>query len=128
MPIDEARVKHWQERFQELAPDHRDTDTPRSTRPGTGAGLRHRFVLVDGFLMFYDQQVSDLLDVRILIRARKDVLKARRLARNERVRLGNSSPHPLGVIRLFHDAALGSSRLGSARGADTASPPSTPRR
>jgi nicotinamide/nicotinate riboside kinase len=88
VPIDEARVKHWQERFQELqlAPDHRDTDTgtPGSTR--TGAGMRHRFVLVDGFLMFYDQQISDLLDVRILIRARKDVLKARRTARNERVR------------------------------------------
>lgn len=98
VPIDEARVKHWQERFQELAPDHRDTDTPRSTRPGTGAGLRHRFVLVDGFLMFYDQQVSDLLDVRILIRARKDVLKARRLARNERIADDSFWKDPPGIF------------------------------
>lgn len=77
VPINEELMKHWQKRFQELAPDSPDNE---------GSSIRHRFVLVDGFLMFYDKQVSDVLDVRILIRVRKDVLKARRLARNERVR------------------------------------------
>ena len=44
-----------------------------------------KFVIMDGFLLYYDEEAANLLDMRILIRSEKAKLKQRRLERNDRV-------------------------------------------
>ncbi|GMK56775.1 hypothetical protein CspeluHIS016_0306150 [Cutaneotrichosporon spelunceum] len=56
--VDAAVATQWEERFSEM--------------PGV------RWILVDGFVLYWDQVVADTLDVKLLLRVPKETLRARR--------------------------------------------------
>jgi len=61
--VDGGVIQKWTERFK-------------------GTAEEVQWVLVDGFLMYWDQAVIDLLDVRLFLRVPKDELARRRHARH----------------------------------------------
>ena len=66
VPIPDELTAKWQRRFAEL-----------SDRP---------IILLEGFLLFYDHDVARHIDVRVLMRDKRDVLKHRRETRSTYVR------------------------------------------
>jgi len=58
VPLDAGVEARWKERFGEM----KDVV----------------FVLVDGFILFYDPAVRDALDVKVMLRVPRETLKARR--------------------------------------------------
>ncbi|EJD51187.1 P-loop containing nucleoside triphosphate hydrolase protein [Auricularia subglabra TFB-10046 SS5] len=66
---------------QEVAFDGDAIGRWRARFAGVAARRRVRWVLVDGFLLYWDKDADDALDVRFLLRVPKDVLVERRIAR-----------------------------------------------
>lgn len=64
--VDRVAAEAWRERLEDLQ------------AAGKGSIL---WVLVDGFVLYYDSVVADELDVKILLRVPKDTLRRRREAR-----------------------------------------------
>ncbi|KAF8322264.1 P-loop containing nucleoside triphosphate hydrolase protein [Clavulina sp. PMI_390] len=72
VPLPPGMVEFWQERFLEVMQKRRES---------TGSTEEITWAILDGFLLFYDQHVSDAMDVRIMLRVPEAELIARRNAR-----------------------------------------------
>ncbi|TCD66720.1 ribosylnicotinamide kinase [Steccherinum ochraceum] len=70
VPIKPEIMQRWKAKFSEV-----DADRKKH-------GEQLLWVMVDGFLLYWDMDVVDTLDVRILLRAPHDTLQARRETRN----------------------------------------------
>ncbi|EJF57622.1 P-loop containing nucleoside triphosphate hydrolase protein [Dichomitus squalens LYAD-421 SS1] len=70
VPIDETTFQKWRKRFEEVEQEHRER------------GEEVKWVIVDGFLLFWEPQVVEKLDHRIFLRVPHDVLKQRRHERH----------------------------------------------
>ncbi|EKM54169.1 uncharacterized protein PHACADRAFT_185131 [Phanerochaete carnosa HHB-10118-sp] len=70
VPADDAIINRWQEVFNRLEEEHEK------------AGETLIWVLVDGFLLYWNQAVIDSLDVRVFLRVPHDALKQRRHERH----------------------------------------------
>ncbi|TBU64307.1 P-loop containing nucleoside triphosphate hydrolase protein [Dichomitus squalens] len=70
VPIDETTFQKWRKRFEEVEQEHRER------------GEKVKWVIVDGFLLFWEPQVVEKLDHRIFLRVPHDVLKQRRHERH----------------------------------------------
>ncbi|OWZ65212.1 hypothetical protein AYX15_03274 [Cryptococcus neoformans] len=64
--VDEQVFERWQRGFEELTKQQREQ------------GVELIWVIVDGFVLYYDKDVVDMLDIRIFLRVPYDVLKDRR--------------------------------------------------
>jgi nicotinamide/nicotinate riboside kinase len=64
IPISDAIEERWKKEFDQVRSDANVV-----------------FVLVDGFIMFYDAQVVDKVDVKVMLRVPKQELKSRRESR-----------------------------------------------
>lgn len=64
LPIPDAMEQQWKQKFDQFRREHDVV-----------------FVIVDGFIMFYDDEVVDQLDVKVMLRVPKQVLKSRRESR-----------------------------------------------
>ncbi|EJT98341.1 P-loop containing nucleoside triphosphate hydrolase protein [Dacryopinax primogenitus] len=73
--VDAGVVERWRERFA-------GTDVGAWHGEGQAQGGEIQWVLVDGFLMYWDQAVIDLLDVRLFLRVPRSELARRRHARH----------------------------------------------
>ncbi|KAI0693017.1 P-loop containing nucleoside triphosphate hydrolase protein [Cytidiella melzeri] len=70
VPVEQPRVDRWRETFSRVQEEQEKT------------GERIVWVLVDGFLLYWDQDVIDSLDVRVFLRVPEKVLKQRRHERH----------------------------------------------
>ncbi|KAG1773704.1 P-loop containing nucleoside triphosphate hydrolase protein [Suillus placidus] len=70
VPIDENRADAWKTRFQDLG-----------QRCLVAANTKVIWVLVDGFMLYWDQDVIRQLDVCIFLRVQEHILKERRETR-----------------------------------------------
>ncbi|KAG2078644.1 P-loop containing nucleoside triphosphate hydrolase protein [Suillus decipiens] len=70
VPIDENRAGAWKTRFQDL-----------EQRCLVAANTKVIWVLVDGFMLYWDQDVIHQLDVCIFLRVQEHILKKRRETR-----------------------------------------------
>ncbi|TBU31738.1 P-loop containing nucleoside triphosphate hydrolase protein [Dichomitus squalens] len=70
VPIDETIFQKWRKRFEEVEQEHRER------------GEEVKWVIVDGFLLFWEPQVVEKLDHRIFLRVPHYVLKQRRHERH----------------------------------------------
>ncbi|KAK7458727.1 ribosylnicotinamide kinase [Stygiomarasmius scandens] len=70
IPVEEEIIAGWKARSEKLASEHLEKN-----------GEKLIWVIIDGFLMFWDERVISDLDVRVFIRTPEDVVRARREAR-----------------------------------------------
>ncbi|GJF00105.1 nicotinamide riboside kinase [Phanerochaete sordida] len=70
VPVEDATVAQWRETFQRIEDEHKKK------------GEILTWVFVDGFLLYWNQEVIDSLDVRVFLRVPHDVLKQRRHERH----------------------------------------------
>ncbi|KAI0033444.1 P-loop containing nucleoside triphosphate hydrolase protein [Vararia minispora EC-137] len=71
VPVESAIKERWRTRFQEV-----QKDTERAH------GVRVVWALVDGFLLYWDKAVVDLLDAMLFLRVPHDTLRQRREERS----------------------------------------------
>ncbi|KZT24191.1 P-loop containing nucleoside triphosphate hydrolase protein [Neolentinus lepideus HHB14362 ss-1] len=70
VPVGDATARRWKEVFEEAA------------KEWDARGERVVWALLDGFLLYWDKEVVDSLDVRIFLRVPYDVLRKRREERH----------------------------------------------
>ncbi|KAI0344536.1 P-loop containing nucleoside triphosphate hydrolase protein [Trametopsis cervina] len=70
VPVEQPRIERWRETFQRIQEERER------------AGEKVVWVMIDGFLLYWDQGVVDNFDVRIFLRVPHAVLKQRRDDRN----------------------------------------------
>ncbi|KAJ8453749.1 hypothetical protein ONZ45_g19584 [Pleurotus djamor] len=70
VPVDEEIITAWKAKSTQLADEHLEKYREKLT-----------WVIVDGFLMYWDKRIVSNLDVRIFLRVPEDVARARRESR-----------------------------------------------
>ncbi|KAI0093463.1 P-loop containing nucleoside triphosphate hydrolase protein [Irpex rosettiformis] len=70
VPVEQPLIERWHETFIRIQKEHEK------------AGEQIVWVMVDGFLLYWDEAVVDSLDVRIFLRVPEEVLKQRRYERH----------------------------------------------
>ncbi|KAI0812274.1 P-loop containing nucleoside triphosphate hydrolase protein [Irpex lacteus] len=70
VPVEQPLIDRWRETFTRIQEEHEK------------AGEKIVWVVVDGFLLYWDQAVVDSLDVRVFLRVPEEVLKQRRHERH----------------------------------------------
>ena len=60
-----------------------------------------QFIIIDGFLMYHNDQMIDTFDVRLFLQAKKDVLMARRNARKGYITIDGYWEEPIGYFENY---------------------------
>ncbi|TFK22411.1 P-loop containing nucleoside triphosphate hydrolase protein [Coprinopsis marcescibilis] len=71
VPIDDDVVKSWKEKSEKLAGEYLEKRNEKIV-----------WVLIDGFLMYWDERVVSNLDTRVFLRVPEDIARARRESRS----------------------------------------------
>lgn len=67
VPVDQEVIAKWQGRSEELVSEHLER-----------YGEKLVWVLIDGFLLYWDERIVSNLDVRVFLRVPEDIARARR--------------------------------------------------